>query len=78
MSARYEVGQKIQIKSVDTPQLSPRDSDFELYVGQIGEVTDYYWISPRVGETFYIYTVRVESHNKEIVLHEDEIEPHIE
>ena len=77
MSAKYEVGQKIRIRPMDTQQLSPRDSDIELYVGQIGKVTDYHWISPRGGETFYIYTVRVESHNKEIVLHEDEIEPHI-
>ncbi len=77
MSARYQVGQKIRIKPADTQQLSPRDSDIELYAGQIGEVTDYYWMSPRVSEIFYIYTIRVESHNKEIVLHEDEIEPHI-
>ena len=77
MSAKYEVGQKIRIRPMDTQQLSPRDSDIELYAGQIGEVTDYYWMSPRVSEIFYIYTIRVESHNKEIVLHEDEIEPHI-
>lgn len=74
MAPVYDIGQKVIIKPVNSQFLSPRDSTIEPYVGQIGEVADYYWISPPAGEVFYIYTVRVGAGDKEIVLHEDEIE----
>jgi hypothetical protein len=74
MVARYEIGQKVIIKAAHSKRLSPRDSGLGQYTGQSGEVTDYYWMSPPAGEVFYVYTVRVEDGNKEIVLHEDEIE----
>jgi len=74
MAAKYEIGQKVIIRPVNNQNLEPRDCTIEPYAGQIGEVTDYYWISPRAGEAFYIYTVRVGTGYKEIALHEDEIE----
>ena len=78
MAPKYEIGEKVRIRTVTRQHLSPRDCDIEPYAGQSGKVTDYYWISLHRGEAFYIYTVKVEADNKEIVLHEDEIEPHIE
>ncbi len=75
MAAKFEIGQEVIIRSVRNQHLSPRDSDLELYAGQIGKVTDYHWISPSTGvKVFYIYTVQVGTSNKEIVLHEDELE----
>lgn len=74
MAPAYDIGQKVIIKPVNSQSLSPRDSTIEPYVGQIGEVAGYHWISPPAGEVFYIYTVRVGAGDKEIVLHEDEIE----
>ena len=74
MAPKYEIEQKVVIKPVKNQHLSPRDSDLEPYAGQIGKVTDYYWISSNSGEVFYIYTVRMETDNKEVVLHEDELE----
>jgi hypothetical protein len=73
MAAKYEVGQKVTITPVKDQRLSPRDSDLEPYAGRIGEVVHYYWISPTGGEVFYIYTVRMESDNQEVVVHEDEL-----
>ena len=74
MAPRYEKGQKVIIKPVGSRTLSLRDCTVEPYAGQVGEVADYYWISPPAGEVFYIYTIRIGSGYKEIVLHEDEIE----
>ncbi|MFC2001722.1 hypothetical protein ACFLUZ_04380 [Chloroflexota bacterium] len=78
MTSRYEIGQKVTIKTVDGQNLSPRDCAIDKYAGQIGEITDYYSISPRGTETFYIYLVQVETDYKEIALHEDELEAYIE
>ena len=74
MDPRYDIGQKVKVKPADEQLQSPRDSDIHQYAGQIGEVTNYYWISPRQDEFFYIYTVRVETAYKEITLYEDELE----
>ena len=49
----------------------------KAYAGQSGEVTDLYSISPSTSEVFYIYMVRVETDNRAIVLHEDEIQPYV-
>lgn len=78
MGSKYEIGQKVTISLVDNQRLSPRDYNAERYTGQSGEITDYYWINPRGNEVFYIYTVRVGTGLKEIVLHEDELEAFIE
>ena len=74
MAPKYDIGQKVIITPVSNQHLSSRDSSLEPYAGQIGKVTDYYWISKERGaEVFYIYTVLTETDNKEIVLHEDEL-----
>ena len=74
MSPKYEIGQKVIIRPVNDQPLSRRGCDIEAYAGQIGEVSNYYWMSPRTGDVFYIYTVRLGTDYKEVVLHEDEIE----
>ena len=70
---RYQAGQKVIVKLPQGQSRTSRDSTLEPYAGQTGEVIDYYWISPRFGEIFYIYRVRMAVDNKEIILHEDEI-----
>ena len=76
MNPKCQIGQKVEIRPVNNQPVSPRDCTLEPYAGQIGEVIDYYWISPREGKVFYLYTVRVGTGCKEIVLYEDEIEVH--
>lgn len=74
---KYEIGHKVIIRPVSDQPSSQREGDIDTYSGQTGEIADYYWISPRAGNTFYIYTVRAGADNKELVLHEDELEPYI-
>jgi len=74
MEPKYQIGQNVIIKPVKDQPQSARDSDIGQYAGQRGTVTNYHWISPRAGEVFYIYTVQLGPRQKEIVLHEDEIE----
>ena len=78
MAPKYIKGQKVIITPIKSAQLSPRDADIEAYAGMIGIVTDYYWIRTGIGEEFYIYTVRLEPDHRDIVLHEDEIQAHVE
>ena len=73
MSSKYEIGQKVIIMPVENQRLSPRGSDLGEYAGQSGQVIDYYWIGSG-SDIFYIYTVKTEADNREIVLHEDEIQ----
>ena len=75
MPAEYEIGQKVTIKPVSEKSLSPRDSDLRQYASLTGEITNYYWMRPPTGEVFYLYTVRISTSNKEIVLYGDEIVP---
>jgi len=77
MAPKYEIGQKVIVTPVKNQHLSARDSDIEAYAGRSGKVTDYYWISTGSGEAFYIYTVRLEANDKDIVLHEDEMQPYV-
>lgn len=72
---RFIKGQKVIIKPVSESGLSQRESDINEYAGQVGEVSDYRWISPRTGQVFYIYNVLVGDKKKEIVVYEDEMEP---
>ena len=75
MAPRFNKGQKVIIKPVSNQQLSARDTDLEQYTGQIGEIRDYYWISLSQGaNVLYLYSVRIGADQKEIVLHEDELE----
>jgi hypothetical protein len=73
MGPKYQIGQKVIVKKIKTEPPSARDSDIGQYAGQRGTVTNYYWINPRASEVFYIYTVRIGTDYKEIVLHEDEM-----
>ena len=74
MAAKYWIGQKVVVTPVRTESFSPRDSDIAQYAGEMGEITDLFSISPTGGDVFYIYTVRLEVDEKNIVLHEDEIQ----
>jgi hypothetical protein len=74
MKPRYVVGQKVVIKPVNEKGLSQRDYDVNQYAGKEGKVSNYYWISPRTGQIFFIYKVLVEDGSKEIVVYEDEME----
>lgn len=75
ITPRYGVGQKVLIKPQDDRSASLRDGTIEPLGGQTGQVADYHWISPRAGEVFYLYTIRIGQGSREIVLHEDEMEP---
>ncbi len=79
MAPKYKMGQKVVITPLKNQYLSPRDSGLEPYAGQAGEVTDYRWIRPNTAvRAFYIYTVRIGTGHKEVVLHEDELEACLE
>jgi hypothetical protein len=74
MVPRYAKGQKVMVKLIRSKRLSPRDSALERYMGQIGEVVDYHWVSLEQGlRVFYLYTIRIGEDEKEVVLHEDEL-----
>ena len=74
MAPKYKMGQKVVITPLKNQYLSPRDSGLEPYAGQVGKVTDYHWIRPNTTNgVFYIYTVRIGTGHKEVVLHEDEL-----
>jgi len=75
MVPKYSVGQKVIIQPLSDPGPTQRENDINRYAGQVGEVTDFYWISPRTGQVFYIYNVRVGEKKKEVVVYEDEMEP---
>ena len=75
MAPKYEIGQKVRIIPAGNQHLSARDSGLVQHAGQSGEVVDFYWLQPNVGEVFYIYLIQIGTeNNKEIVVHEDEIE----
>ena len=74
MTSKFQIGQRVAVKPAREQSLSLRDSSIEAYAEQTGEITDYYWISPSAGESFYIYTVRLSESRRIIVLHEDEME----
>lgn len=73
MDAKYRIGQQVTIRPVKDKRLPPKDADIEQYAGRVAKVTNYYWIQPAKGKTFYIYTVRIGEDMKEIVVHEDEL-----
>ncbi|MFC2017533.1 hypothetical protein ACFLUD_03875 [Chloroflexota bacterium] len=73
MKPKYQIGQNVIVRKFKTKSPLARDSDIGQYAGQQGTVTNYYGISPNRSEVFYIYTIRIGTGHKEIVLHEDEI-----
>ncbi|MFC1918979.1 hypothetical protein ACFLWW_03305 [Chloroflexota bacterium] len=75
MEPKYKLGQEVTVKSAENQSQSARDSNIGEYAGKRGAVTNYYWVSPTRGTFFYIYIVKLsETGQKELVLHEDEIE----
>ena len=73
MLTKFKIGDKVTTKkSVSKQNFSTRDYALNKNAGQIGEITDYYWIRPPNGENFYLYTVKVGTNSKDIVLYEDE------
>lgn len=79
MEPKYQIGQKVIITPAKAQTLSPRDATLEPYAGKVGKVTDYFWMRPGSGkEAFFIYTVLMETDQKEIVVHEDEVALYIE
>ena len=72
---RYVKGQRVIIKPVSEKGTTRREYNVNEYAGQVGEIANFYWISPRTGQVFYIYNVRVGKERKEVVVYEDELEP---
>jgi hypothetical protein len=72
---KYLVGQKVILQPLSEQGISQRENDISEFAGQVGQVSNYYWISPRNGQVFYIYNVKVGEKKKEIAVYEDEIEP---
>ena len=76
MESKYQIGQRVIAKLARGQTLSARDSNVEQYAGQNGIILDFYWIRPNAGQVFFIYTVKMEESEEEVVLYEDEIEPY--
>ncbi len=74
MEPKYTVGQRVIIQPVSEDGLTKRENDVSAYAGEIGEVADFFWISPRTGQIFFIYNVRVGASEREVVVYEDELE----
>ena len=72
---RYVKGQRVIIRPVTENGVTQREYNVNEYAGRVGEVSNYYSISPRIGQIFFIYNVRVGKDRKEIVVYEDELEP---
>lgn len=74
---RFAKGQKVVIKPVNENGLTQRESSVNEFSGQTGEITNFYWISPRIEQIFYIYKVKIgkENNKQEIVVYEDELQP---
>lgn len=71
---KYMVGQKVLIQPADDQGMTQRENDIVQYAGEVGVVSNYYWMNPPSGRVFYIYNVRVGENMKEIAVYEDEIE----
>ena len=79
MPSKYQKGQLVTIKNATNEESSLRDSALEPFVGRVGRIADYYWVSLGMGkEVFYIYTIKMGNDHEEVVVHEDEIEAHLE
>ena len=73
---RFIRGQKVLIKPITEKGVTQREYNVNEYAGQVGEISNYYWMTPRTGPIFFIYNVRVgREKKKEIVVYEDELEP---
>jgi len=77
MGPKFMIGQKVIIHPVSEKGLTQRDSDLATFSGQVGQVANFYSISPSDGQIFHMYKVRVGAEKKEIVVYEDEMEPRL-
>ncbi len=75
LKPRYAKGQKVIIRPINEKGVTQREYNVNEYAGQVGEISNFYWISPRSGQVFFIYNVRVGKQRKEVVVYEDELEP---
>lgn len=72
---RFDKGQRVVVKPIDEKGATSREYNVNEWAGEVGEISDYYYINLRTGQLFFIYKVRVGKENKEIVVYEDELEP---
>ncbi len=77
MGPKFAIGQRVVINPVSEKGLTQRDNDVTIYAGQVGQVSNFYSISPSAGQIFHIYKVRVGREKKEIVVYEDEMEANL-
>ncbi len=70
---KYIKGQKVIIQPAGEQGMTQRENDINQYAGQVGEVSNFYWMEPPSGQVFYIYNVSVGANRKEIAVYEDEI-----
>ena len=74
MGPKFAIGQRVVINPVSEKGPTQRDNDVMTYAGQVGQVSNFYSISPSAGQIFHIYKVRIGREKKEIVVYEDEME----
>jgi hypothetical protein len=72
---RFGKGQRVVIKPVDEKGVTKREYAVNEFAGEVGEISDFYYMNLRSGQVFFIYNVRVGKEKKEIVVYEDELEP---
>jgi hypothetical protein len=72
---RFIKGQKVIIKPVNEKGITRREYSVNEYAGKVGEIANFYYMTPPTGRTFFIYNVRVGRELKEITVYEDELEP---
>jgi hypothetical protein len=72
---RFGKGQRVVVKPVDEKGTTRREYSVNEFAGEVGEISDYYYISLRTGQVFFIYNVCVGKEKKVIVVYEDELEP---
>jgi hypothetical protein len=72
---KFVIGQKVIIQPVSEQGATKRENEINQYAGQVGEVSNYYWINPRNHQVFYMYNVKVGEQQREIAVYEDELDP---
>ncbi len=72
---RFVKGQKVVIKPVNEKGASKREYDVNEFAGEIGEISNYYYINVGINQVFFLYNVKVGKEKKEITVYEDELEP---
>lgn len=73
MEPKYKIGQKVTVRKLKSNASALRNAEISQHANETGIVTNYYFLCPKWGEVFYIYTVQIGQGQKDIVLHEDEI-----